>query len=76
MCRELFDVPFAQELPGYKTHWRPVPTSKGARFPVALVLQELLEYGPHRVAYLRTEIESDREKSVTLEFFSDDGVKA
>lgn len=47
-----------------------------ARHPAYLDLAKALKGGTQQVAYLRTEIDSDRRASMCLEIFSDDGVKA
>jgi hypothetical protein len=67
----LFDEAFAPEKPGASADWRPVTGSKSG----LLELNKLYR-GDNRVAYLRTEITSDKEQDAVLELGSDDGVKA
>jgi choloylglycine hydrolase len=74
--QELFDVAFDPETPDSETEWRTLPMSMLSQYPAYLDLSKVLNGGTQRVAYLRTEFESDRRASVCLEIFSDDGVKA
>jgi HEAT repeat protein len=72
---QLFDVPFDPEKPQANVEWRKMPvTTSGPHLAYCDLLKEL-KGGEQRVAYLRTQIESEDAKSVTLEIFSDDGVK-
>lgn len=72
---QLFDTPFEPEKPKAQVAWRKMPVSRSDPHPAYLDL--LKEFGgEQRVAYLRTRIESAQIRPVTLEIFSDDGVKA
>jgi HEAT repeat protein len=73
---QLFDTPFGPEVKGAEVTWRKMPVSATEQHPVYLDLLKELNGGEQRVAYLRTKIESPESKPVTLEIFSDDGVKA
>jgi hypothetical protein len=73
---ELFDIPFGPELPDADVHWKPMPISTLGTHPAYLDLLKELNGGEQRVAYLRTRIESQDQRSVRLEIYSDDGVKA
>ncbi len=73
---QLFDTPFKPEKPKAKVQWRKMPVSTNGPHPAYCDLLKELNGGEQRVAYLRTQIESDGLKPVTLEIFSDDGVKA
>ncbi len=73
---QLFDTPFDPEKPKAKVEWRKMPVSTNGPHPAYCDLLKELDGGEQRVAYLRTQIESDDLKPVTLEIFSDDGVKA
>jgi len=73
---QLFDIPFDPEKPKVKVAWRKMPAFATGKNVGYLDLLEELGGGEQRVAYLRTQIESDDLKPVTLEIFSDDGVKA
>jgi HEAT repeat protein len=73
---QLFDTPFDPEKPKAKVEWRKMPVSTNGPHPAYCDLLKELNGGEQRVAYLRTQIESDDLKPVTLEIFSDDGVKA
>ncbi|MCX5646798.1 MAG: HEAT repeat domain-containing protein [Phycisphaerae bacterium] len=72
---QLFDIPFDPEKPKAKVEWRKMPVSTNGPHPAYCDLLKELNGGEQRVAYLRTQIESDDLKPVTLEIFSDDGVK-
>ncbi len=72
---QLFDTPFDPEKPKAKVEWRKMPVSTNGPHPAYCDLLKELNGGEQRVAYLRTQIESDDLKPVTLEIFSDDGVK-
>jgi HEAT repeat protein len=74
-CSELFDIPFGPELPDVEVQWKPMPISSLGSHPAYLDLLKELNGGEQRVAYLRTKIDSDAERTVRLEVFSDDGVK-
>jgi len=73
---QLFDTPFDPEKPKAKVEWRKMPITTNGPHPAYCDLLKELNGGEQRVAYLRTQIESDDLKPVTLEIFSDDGVKA
>jgi HEAT repeat protein len=81
---QLFDIPFGPELlpmdpdAHRETHvqWKPMPVSTLGTHPAYLDLLKELNGGEQRVAYLRTTIQSEDERSVRLEIYSDDGVKA
>jgi len=75
-CTQLFDIPFGPELPDAKVQWRHMPIKQLDPHPAYLDLLEVLNGGEQRVAYLKTQIDSDVEKQARLEIFSDDGVKA
>ncbi|MCP4611758.1 MAG: hypothetical protein GY845_23865 [Planctomycetes bacterium] len=73
---ELFDIPFGPELPDVDVLWHPVPIEAYKEHPAHVNLNESLLHHEQAVTYLRTEIMSDREKPVSLEIYTDDGVKA
>jgi len=73
---QLFDTPFVPEVKDAEVAWRKMPISTEGQHPAYLDLLKELNGGEQRVAYLRTKIESSELKPVTLEIFSDDGVKA
>lgn len=73
---QLFDTPFGPEVKDAEVAWRKIPISTEGQHPAYLDLLKELNGGEQRVAYLRTKIESPDSKPVTLEIFSDDGVKA
>ena len=73
---QLFDTPFGPEVQSAKVEWRKMPVSTNGPHPAYCDLLKELNGGEQRVAYLRTQIESDAVKPMTLEVFSDDGVKA
>ena len=75
-CTQLFDIPFGPELPDAQVQWKPMPIKQLDQHPAYLDLLEVLNGGEQRVAYLKTQIDSDVEKQARLEIFSDDGVKA
>ncbi len=66
----LFDIAFAPEKDPAKADWRPVTGSKSGM----LELNKMFR-GDNRVAYLRTEITSERDQDAVLEMGSDDGLK-
>jgi HEAT repeat protein len=72
---QLFDIPFGPEAPKAEVAWRKMPVFTTGKNLGYLDLLAELNGGEQRVAYLRTQIESDDLKPVTLEIFSDDGVK-
>lgn len=73
---QLFDTPFGPEVKDAEVAWRKMPISTYEQHPVYCDLLKELNGGEQRVAYLRTKIESPDARPVTLEIFSDDGVKA
>ena len=73
---QLFDMPFGPEVPNAQVQWHKIPVSTNGPHPAYCDLLKEFNGGEQCVAYLRTQIESDEAKSVTLEIFSDDGVKA
>ncbi len=73
---QLFDMAFDPEKPDAQVAWRKIPVSKYDQHPAYADLLKELDGGEQKVAYLRTQIESASNKPVTLEIFSDDGVKA
>jgi HEAT repeat protein len=73
---QLFDIPFGPEEPNAQVQWRKMPVSTNGQQVGYLDLLQELNGGEQRVAYLRTQFESADERPVTLEIFSDDGVKA
>ncbi|MBP7051996.1 MAG: HEAT repeat domain-containing protein [Phycisphaerae bacterium] len=73
---QLFDIAFGPEVPNAQVLWRKMPISKYEQHPAYLDLLKELNGGEQKVAYLRTSIESAETKTVTLQIFSDDGVKA
>jgi len=73
---QLFDTPFGPEVKDAEVAWRKMPVSAEGQHPAYLDLLKELNGGEQRVAYLRTKIEAPDAKPVTLEIFSDDGVKA
>ncbi len=73
---QLFDIAFDPEKPDAQVAWRKMSVSQYEQHPAYADLLKELDGGEQKVAYLRTQIESDSSKSVTLEIFSDDGVKA
>jgi HEAT repeat protein len=72
----LFDIAFAPENDAAAAQWRPMPVYADSTPAGYLDLLRALDGGDSRVAYLRTTIDSDADKAVTFEIFSDDGVKA
>ena len=74
--RELFDIPFGPELPDVDVPWKPVLLEAHEQHPVYINLDMCLLHFNQSVAYLRTEIASNRQKPARLEIYSDDGVKA
>ena len=73
---ELFDIQFGPELPDVDVPWKSVLLEAHEQHPVYINLDTCLLHFDQSVAYLRTEIASDRQKSARLEIYSDDGVKA
>jgi HEAT repeat protein len=75
-CAELFDIGFGPELADAEVQWKPMGVSVLGSHPAYLDLLKELNGGEQRVAYLRTKINSEQEREVRLEIYSDDGVKA
>ena len=73
---ELFDIPFGPELPDADVPWQPISIKPFEQHPAYLDLDEALFGYDQTVAYLRTEIISDKERPARLEIYTDDGVKA
>ena len=73
---DLFDIPFGPELSDTDVPWQPVSIEPYEQHPAYLDLDEALFGYDQTVAYLRTEIISDKERPARLEIYSDDGVKA
>jgi len=73
---ELFDIPFGPELPDADVRWQPISIEPHEQHPAYINLDKSLLNFDQAVAYLRTQIVSDKEKPVRLEIYSDDGVKA
>ena len=71
--QDLFDVRFAPEKADAKADWRPVVVPPGTK--AGMVALDKIFGGNDRVAYLRTQIESDEPQNALLEIGSDDGVK-
>ena len=71
--KELFDLVFEPEKAGAKADWRPV--GQGIVNKAGLVDLNKIMAGDERVAYLKTEITSERDQEARLEIGSDDGVK-
>ena len=70
---ELFDLVFEPEKAGSKADWRPV--GQAAVSKTGLVGLDKILGGDERVAYLKTQITSERDQEARLEIGSDDGVK-
>jgi hypothetical protein len=75
-ARELFDIPFGPELPDVDVTWLPTTIVSHDPHPVAVNIDKSIMHFNHSVAYLRSEIASDRQKAARLEIYTDDGVKA
>jgi len=71
--KELFDLVFEPEKAGSKTDWRPV--GQGTVNQTGLVDLNKIMAGDERVAYLKTQVTSERDQEARLEIGSDDGVK-
>ena len=70
---DLFDLEFEPEKAAAKADWRPV--GQGAVSKAGLVGLDKIMGGDERVAYLKTQITSERDQEARLEIGSDDGVK-
>ncbi|MHC4728246.1 MAG: hypothetical protein ACYS17_13580, partial [Planctomycetota bacterium] len=73
---ELFDIPFGPELPDTDVPWHPVPIEQYKEHPAHVNLKKSLLNFNQAIAYLRTEITSNTEKTAQLEIYTDDGFKA
>jgi len=73
---ELFDISFGPELPDADVPWQPISIKPHEQHPAYLDLDEAFLNFDQAVAYLRTEIASDKQKPARLEIYTDDGVKA
>lgn len=74
--KELFDIPFGPELPDVNVPWQSVKVEPYEQHPVSVNISSALVPIDQSVAYLRTEIISDKQKPARLEIYTDDGVKA
>ncbi len=74
--RQLFDIPLGPEQADAEVQWKAVPSQLLNLHPAYVDLANALDGGDQRVAYLRTRIEAKESKSIQLEIYSDDGVKA
>jgi hypothetical protein len=72
---ELFDIRFGPELPDVDVPWQRVSVEPHEQYVASVNLDDCLMHFDQSVAYLRTEIVSDRQKAARLEIRSDDGVK-
>jgi HEAT repeat protein len=70
---ELFELVFAPEKAGSKADWRPVGQAGVTK--TGLVGLDKILGGDERVAYLKTQITSERDQEARLEIGTDDGVK-
>ena len=73
---ELFDIPFGPELPDVDVPWHPATIEPYEQHPASVNITSVLLPIDQSVAYLRTNITSDRQKPARLEIYTDDGVKA
>jgi len=71
---QLFDKVFAPEEQNKDVKWQIMPTGTNESRPWLLELDKFYG-GDNRVAYLKSNIFSDKEQKVSLEFGSDDGIK-
>ncbi len=72
---DLFDIPLGPEVPEIEVNWKPVIVEMLDQHPAYVDLGKALESGIHRVAYLRTRIQSKEARTVQLDIYTDDGVK-
>jgi HEAT repeat protein len=70
---DLFDIVFEPEKAGSKADWRPV--GQAAVNKTGLVELNKIMAGDERVAYLKTQLTSERDQEALFEIGSDDGVK-
>jgi len=70
---DLFDMTFAPEKAGAKADWRPV--GQATLNKSGLVELHKIMPGDQRVAYLKTQITSERDQEALFEIGSDDGIK-
>jgi hypothetical protein len=73
---ELHDIPFGPELPDTDVPWHPIQIETFKEHPAHVNLKKSLLNFNQAVAYLRTEIISNAEKTAQLEIYTDDGFKA
>ncbi|MHC4535328.1 MAG: hypothetical protein ACYS6K_15365 [Planctomycetota bacterium] len=73
---ELHDIPFGPEVPDVDVPWHPVPIEVYKEHPAHVNLKKSLLNLDQAVAYLRTEINSNAQKTAQLEIYTDDGFKA
>jgi len=71
---KLFDVAFEPEKDPKSCHWRVVPVGTNPARPWLVELDKFIG-GDNRVAYLRSEIWSEKAQEAVLEIGSDDGIK-
>jgi hypothetical protein len=71
--KDLFDLVLEPEKAGAKADWRPV--GQGSVSKNGLVDLNKTMAGDERVAYLKTQLTSERDQEAQLEIGSDDGVK-
>jgi hypothetical protein len=70
---ELHDIPFGPELPDTDVPWHPIQIETFKEHPAHVNLKKSLLNFNQAVAYLRTEIISNAEKTAQLEIYTDDG---
>ncbi|UCD48989.1 MAG: linear amide C-N hydrolase [Phycisphaerales bacterium] len=73
---QLFHIPLGPEQSDAEVQWKSVPTLLWNLHPAYVDLAQALDGGSQRAAYLRTRIESKESRTVQLEIYTDDGVKA
>lgn len=73
--QDLYDIPLGPERPGAEVGWKPVVVQMYNLHSGHVDLLNALGEGTHRVAYLRSRIESKEAKPVHLDIYTDDGVK-
>jgi HEAT repeat protein len=72
-AQDLFDLVFEPEKAGSKADWRPV--GQAAVNKTGLVELHKFMAGNERVAYLKTQLTSERDQPALFEIGSDDGIK-
>jgi hypothetical protein len=70
----LFDVVFDPEKTDGKANWRPILAAPNTNPPWVVNLGGIFG-GENRVAYLKTQINSEKAQDASLELASDDGIK-